>query len=320
MEMLLRFKNEFLVILIAFLGGGILVYITGAPFSLFYRYLVERTFGSYVGIQFLIALTTILVLTGLSACIPFSAGVWNIGGEGQLYMGGLAATALMVGLGVESIVLVIFISMIAGAAYGLIPAVLRFKLDTNEIVTTLLLNFVAGYIVLYAVRVPLRLPEALAPQSPYLPELFSIYHLMIVIVIAITLAYLLMKKTRLGFEIMFVGKNPTAAKYAGINTGLIGITTMVLGGAFAGLAGAIIITSYLSDALMPGFSAMYGYIGIGVAMMARLRINYVPFTALIVSILFVTIKFLHTTTQIPLLFASAVVGLIMILVLSLGRS
>ncbi|KKL17875.1 hypothetical protein LCGC14_2481180, partial [marine sediment metagenome] len=127
-------------------------------------------------------------------------------------------------------------------------------------------------------------------------------------------------KTRLGFEIRIVGRNAVAAKYAGINPTFVGIVTMVLGGGFAGLAGAIIITSYLSDALVPGFSSMFGFIGIGVAMMADLRITYVPFSAFIVSVLFVTIKFLHTTTQIPLLLGSAIVGLIMIIVAIIGRS
>lgn len=312
-------RDTIYIILIAFLGSSILTYIAGAPFSQFYTTLVERGLGSSAGIEILVGLTTVLVLTGLSASIPFSAAVWNIGGEGQIYMGGLAATTAIVALGMQSIPAVVLFSMIAGAVWGLIPAILKFKFHTNEIVSTLLFNFVAMYLVLYAIRGPLRLPEAMTPQSPSLPKLFLIPSLLVIIVASVLVSYVLIERTRIGYEIQVVGRNPRAAAYAGINMTYTGLLAMTIGGAFAGLAGGIIPTSRLLSALMPGFSSMYGFVGIGVALMAKLRSIEIPFSAFIVSLLFVTMRFLSTGTQIPLLLTTAVVGMIMMVVAIVRR-
>lgn len=313
------YRDTIYVIVLAFLAASILTYIAGAPFLEFYATLVRRGLGTSVGIEVLIALTTVLVLTGLAACIPFSASMWNIGGEGQLCMGGLAATVALVALGTQSICVIVLFSMIAGGAWALIPAILRFKFRTNEIVSTLLLNFVAAYSVLYATREPLRLPQAMAPQSPILPQLFFIPGLLAVLVASVVVSYVLMEKTRLGYEIQVVGRSPRAAAYAGISMTYTGALAMIIGGAFAGLAGAIIPTSYLMSALMPGFSSMYGFVGMGVALMARLRTVDIPLNAFIVALLFVTLQFLHAGTGIPLLLAVAVVGLVMIVVAVLRR-
>jgi ABC-type uncharacterized transport system permease subunit len=311
----LAFKNRYAiyVILIVLFGSAVLVSLAGVPLPVFYETLVGETLGSQAGLTYVITLMAILTLTGLSASIPFKASVWNIGGEGQMYMGALAAAAVMVATQVYSSILVIIIGLLAGAAYAVIPAILKLRLKTDEIVTTLLLNFVAVYVVLYAIRVPIRAPGALTPQSPPFPILFPIAALLAITAITALVLYFVTERTSIGFEIQVVGRNINAAKYAGIDTSYIGALTMVIGGACAGMAGAILITSPILNSLLPGFSQSYGYVGIGVALIARLKVAGVPLSAFLISILFVTAKFLSTESQIPLLFASAIVGLVMIM-------
>jgi ABC-type uncharacterized transport system permease subunit len=312
-NLIYRYRYIVYVILVIFVGSAVLVAISGVPFATFYQTLEQETLGSASGLTYLITLTTILTLTGLSASIPFRASVWNIGGEGQLYIGALAATATMVITQIYNPIVVIVVGSVAGAAYAIAPAILKFKLKTDEIVTTLLLNFVAVYIVLYGVRVPLKAPGALTPESPAFPLLFPVASLLTITAIMAFGLYFVTERTTIGFEIQSVGRNIQAAKYAGINTSYIGILTMIVGGACAGMAGGILITSPILNSLLPGFSQMYGYVGIGVALIARLRALAIPFSAFLISMLFVTAKFLTTGTQIPLLFASAIVGLIMIM-------
>ena len=313
------FKTTLYMILIAFLASSIMTYIAGAPFSQFYTTL-KQAIETPTGLGTLVALTTVFVLTGLAASIPFSASVWNVGGEGQIYMGALAATAVIVALGTQSILVVVAAALVTGGAWGLLPAIMKFKFRTNEIVSTLLLNFVAMYIVIYAVREPLRLPASITPQSEMLPQLFSIPNLLATIVVVVVVAYVLTERTRLGYEIQVVGRNPRVASYAGINIAYTGVLTMVIGGALAGLGGAIIVTSNLMGTLMPGISSNYGYVGIGIALMARLHSTEVPLSAFILALLFVTVRLLSTSVPtIPLLLSTAVVGIIMIAVAIVRR-
>jgi simple sugar transport system permease protein len=211
-------------------------------------------------------------------------------------------------------------ALVTGGAWGLIPAILKVKFRTNEIVSTLLFNFIAMYLVIYAVRVPLLQPGAVTPQSANLPKLFSIPILVATIVVVVVISYVLIERTRLGYEIQVVGRSPKTAAYAGINIAYAGVVTMVIGGALAGLGGAVIVTSRLVGTLMPGLTSNLGFVGIGVALMARLRSAEVPLSAFILGLLFVTIRFLSISIPtIPLLFTTAVVGIIMIAVAIVRR-
>jgi len=315
------FRTTLYMIVIAFVASSIMTYIAGVPFSQFYTTLVQQGLESPSGLQTLVALTTVFVLTGLAASIPFSASTFNVGGEGQIYMGALAATTVIVALGTQSMLAVVTSALVTGGVWGLIPAILKFKFRTNEIVTTLLLNFIAMFIVIYAVRVPLRMPASITPQSENLPQLFSSIPILLATIVGVVLvSYVLTERTRLGYEIQVVGRNPRAAAYAGINIAYVGMITMVIGGAIAGLAGAIIVTSSLMGTLILGLSSNYGYVGIGIALMARLRSTEVPLSAFILALLFVTVRFLSTAVStVPLLLSTAVVGIIMICVAFVRR-
>jgi ABC-type uncharacterized transport system permease subunit len=312
-DILYRGRYVLFVIVVFFLGSAVMVAIAGVGFERFFQLLVQETLGSSTGITYLVTLTCVLSLTGLAAAIPIRASMLNVGGEGQLYIGALVAAAVMTTWNsAASLPVVILAGLAGGALFAAIPAVLRFKLKTNEMITTLLLNFIAIYVVLYAVRVPLKSPNSLTPQSIAFPVLFIPLASVGVILASVAILYVTTERMVIGFEIQSVGRNVDAARYAGINTTYIGTITMVIGGACAGLAGSILITSPILNTLVPGFSQLYGYVGVGVALIARLKTLAIPLSAFLISLLFVTAKFLATGTQIPILFASAVVGLIMI--------
>ncbi len=228
---------------------GILLAAIGInPFEA-YAVMFTRTFTSKFGIAELCVKTTPLILTGLAVAIPLRAGLWNIGAEGQLYMGAFAASvvALYSGLPGYAMLPAMFA---AGALFGMgwaaIPAVLKAKFDLNEIISTLLLNYVAIYWVEYMVYGPMRGKEVynfpytdLFPDAATLPRFFGTrFHLGFIIAIVIALViYYIINKTDFGFSLKVVGANPKAADYAGISRQKMIIYSLLLGGMLAGIAG-----------------------------------------------------------------------------------
>jgi ABC-type uncharacterized transport system permease subunit len=272
----------------------------GAPVLAAYGRLVQGALGSTFALTETLARATPLILTGLAAAVAFRAKLWNIGAEGQLYAGALAATAVGSGaFGLPDGLLlpaVVLAGASAGALLLLGPALLKVRLGVDEVVTTLLLNFVVLLFVQMMLEGPLQDPMGMGwPQSPpvlpaaELPKLLPRTRLHVGLVLALALAVLMWLYTRRtvwGFEARAVGANVEAARYAGMPVGRVFLRTALLSGGLAGLAGVSEVAGlkgYLTQDLSPGF----GYAGIVVAMLAQLNALGCIASALFVAAVFV---------------------------------
>lgn len=234
------------------------------------------TLGSSFGLQDLGTLVTPLLLTGLAAMIAMRVNLWNIGGEGQFYMGAWAAAGIGIFFDGPS-ALMLVIMFIAGGAMGAIwialPAYARAKANVDEIITTLLMNFVAILWVGYFAAGPWRDPKETITASSLkiqyaLPEWFGIWNIGIFLVLVVIVgSWLFFNKTVWGYETSYVGANPDSARYAGIPAARRIMMTMLLSGAVAGVAGMIEVSGTVSR-LQVGISSQFGYLGIVIAALA----------------------------------------------------
>ncbi|MDM9649333.1 ABC transporter permease [Rhizobium sp. S163] len=262
-------------IVLALVFAGIILAMTGAnPIELASE-VVDASFGSSFGMEDLGVLVIPLILTGLSVAVAQQIGAWNIGAEGQFYAGAFAAAA--VGLFVPGppaliLVLMFIAGLVGGAVWILVPTLARAYANVNELITTLLLNFVAILLVYFVSTNAWRdrMANSATPRlSAEIPEFWGSIHwgLPIAILVALLVAGLL-AFSRWGYEVRLVGSNPTAAKYAGMPVRRHLITVMLLSGAIAGLAGMLEIAGTVHR-LQGGISNNYGYLGIMVAVLAR---------------------------------------------------
>ncbi|OQW87888.1 MAG: ABC transporter permease [Rhodoferax ferrireducens] len=268
--------------------SALLVLWAGAPVGQTYGLLFQGGFGSVFALSETLTRAIPLMLTGLAAAVAFKARLFNIGAEGQLYVGALAAVAvggLHGGTGFDLppallFMLMMLASALAGALLLLGPALLKAKLGVDEVVTTLLLNFIVLLFVSMMLDGPMKDPTAMGwPQSvALLPELElsklipqTRVHTGLLWGVTLALAvWALMKYTVPGFDIRAVGANARAAAFAGVSVTRTVVLVALLSGGLAGLAGAIEVagrTSYLTLDISPG----YGYSGIVIAMLAGLH-------------------------------------------------
>ena len=267
---------------------ALLVLWAGAPVGKTYVLLLDGGFGSVFALSETLTRATPLILTGLAATVAFKARLFNIGAEGQLYVGALAAIAvggLHGGTGLEWSPWIVFPLMmlaaaLAGALLLLGPALLKTRLGVDEVVTTLLLNFIVLLLVSAMLDGPMKDPTAMGwPQSVALNGELELSKLIegtrvhTGLIWATTLAVMLwaiFKYTTVGFSIRAVGANARAAAFAGVPVTGTMVLVAMLSGALAGLAGAIEVagrTSYVTLDMSPG----YGYSGIVIAMLAGLH-------------------------------------------------
>ena len=289
-----------LAVAAAFILCAIPLHLSGANVVSAYGLIIEGSLGSTFALSETLTRTTPLILTGLAATVAFRAKLWNIGAEGQLYMGALAAVAIGTGAITASPVimlpLIILSGALAGGLFMLGPAWLKTRLGVDEVVTTLLLNFVVLLFVGMMLEGPLQDPMSLGwPQSApiidaaALPQLVAKTRLhfgLIIAVAACILLWILIQKTVTGFEIRAVGDNPAAASYAGMGARNVMLKVALISGGLAGLAGVGEVAGlkgYLTQDLSPGF----GYAGIVVAMLAQLNALAVMVAAFFIAAVFV---------------------------------
>ena len=224
-----------------------------------------------------------LILAGLAVALAFRGGVWNIGAEGQILAGAAAAAAAGLGLGdrlgAVGLVPALLAGAIGGALLAGIAAVLRARFAVLEIISTIMLNFVALHGVGYLVRGPLQEPTGLYPQSATLQQASRLpiivpgtrLHLGIVIAVVASVAlWWMFRQTAVGFRIRAVGANPNASRSAGsIDVASTTLWVFVASGALAGVAGAVEVSG-VTYALYESLSPGYGYTAIAVALLARL--------------------------------------------------
>ncbi|MDX2166813.1 MAG: ABC transporter permease [Deltaproteobacteria bacterium] len=270
-------------LVVALASGALLIVIAGGSPTAALTALLNGAFGSAdawseVGVR-----TCPLLLAGLAVALAFRAGIWNIGADGQLLVGAIMATWIGTRAGGDAAWLMLPFALVAaalgGALWAGIAGVLRTARGVDEVISTIMLNFIALGLLGWLVHGPLMEAAATYPQSDpialaaRLPRLFSGYRLhagIIVAVLAALAVALLLFRTVLGFEMRAVGLNPLAARLAGLRTTGALLRALALSGALAGLAGGIEVCG-VTYRLYDNFSPGYGYTAIAVALLGRLH-------------------------------------------------
>lgn len=284
-------------ILVTFVLTATLIFLVNAnPLEAYYYFLVEPLSSKVSAIEVLVKATPLL-LTGAAVTFAFVGGYWNIGAEGQLYAGATAATAI--GLQMHDVPawgalpLMIAGGFLAGMLWALIPALMKVKLAIDEVVTTLLLNSVALFIVSALLNGPWRDPVSQWPQSPeiapsaVLPRIIprSRLHLgFILAIVIIVILWFVLSRTAFGLRMRAVGLGTEAARFAGIKVERTMLIAALVSGGIAGLAGMSEVAGihyHLIDAISPG----YGYTGIIIATLGSLNAWGVALAALFIGLI-----------------------------------
>jgi len=248
-----------------------------------YGGLFEGAMGSPQALANTLIYSTPYIFAGLAVALGFQCGLFNIGAEGQLYMGALAAT--IVGFTVTGLPIYIHLPLcvvagaLAGAVWGAIPGLLKATTGAHEVINTIMMNYIAVKTVDYLVKNPLRDVTASLDRTPFVAEtarfplLFpklGVHSAVLLAIAAIFFVWWFLFKTTWGFEIRTVGANPSAARYAGINVGRNFVVAMGVSGALAGLAGVDVVLGRPSEyALKAAFSSGFGFDSIAVALLAK---------------------------------------------------
>lgn len=271
--------------------------------------------------------STPLILAGLAVSISFRAGMFNIGGDGQLMLGALAGTAVTISLnGVVPSWLILIAAIgaatLAGAAWGFVPGFLKARTGAHEVITTIMLNYVASLVVFFALlRFDfLREAGSTTPVSKELPPIVDVpniislptirldYSFVVALLMAVVVSWLLFRTTK-GFELRAAGFSQTAARYAGVSAGGSMMLAMSLSGGLCGMAGGFLVIGTVGQ-LSPDLSGGIGFNAIALALLAGLRPSGVVFSALLFGALTQGGKRMGIDTGIPfdlLLFIMALV-------------
>jgi simple sugar transport system permease protein len=264
-------------LLLAFLAGALVILLIGEnPISTF-KILLTGAFGSAVNISNTLLKTTTLTLTGLSYAFAYRCGLVNIGAEGQMYVGALCATLVvmfMPGPGVLVVILALIAGFLGGAIFGLLAGFLKVRFGANEVITTVMLNYVAMYLVQWAVCGPIQDPNSKAAQTAMFDTKYwlatlpnSTLHVgVVLVVLSLVFFGIFLWKTAPGFGMQIVGQNKNAAAYAGIDVKNNTLMAMFMAGGFAGLAGAIEVLG-VQHRLLKGMASNYGFDGMAVALL-----------------------------------------------------
>ncbi len=320
-----------IALLSAFVVCALLIVWAGeSPFTA-YTALIKGAVGSSFAITESLTRAIPLIFTGLAAAVAFRARFWNIGAEGQLYFGALAATWLGTGLITLPPQLMIPMLFVAGAIAGcvilLVPVLLKTYMNVDEVVTTLLLNFVVLLFVNFLLEGPLKDPMAMGwPQAApiidqgVLPVLVAKSRLHAGFPIALVMAALMwfmLRFTVWGYEIRAVGYNPRAAAFYGISVKRSVFLVALLSGGLAGMAGVSEVAGlkgYLTLDISPGF----GYTGIAVAMLAQLKPVGVIFSAIFMAGVYVGADAMSRSVGIPNYIADVLVAVSLLSILVSG--
>jgi len=316
-----------LSVLISLLIGAILIAYQGVNPLVAYSHLIQGAMGNLGSFGETIVKTTPLIFTGLGVTFAYRCGVFNIGAEGQLVMGALGGTWFALTFSSLPRFLMLPLCLLSaflfGAIWGGIPGYLKAKRGLNEIINTIMMNYVAIQFVSWAIKGPLR-EEGPYPQTPMFSEnawltrfipRTRIHTGIIIAVVCAALVYYFLFHTVYGYRIRVVGSNRHAAEYAGINVNLNFVLAMMISGGLAGLAGACDILG-IQHRLIDGFASGYGFDGIAVALVSQLN----PFGVILTSFLFGALRTGANTMQravgIPTSIVDIIQGLIIFFVVA----
>ncbi len=326
-----------LAALAAFLLGAIMLLALGADPIRAYGSMFEGAFGSVNAFADTIVKATPLLFVGIGICVAFRGGVINIGGEGQLVVGALAATVAAINLPYwpswAIIPFTLLLGFLGGALWGAIPGVLKAYLNVNEILTTIMMNAIAVQGMNYLLRGPLMDPlqieqgsfipqTARFPLAADLPRLVPTrMHLGVILaVLAAVLVWALLWRTTIGFRIRAVGLNPNASRRAGIRVGRYAVMAMLLSGALAGLGGAVQVLGVhhrmFTDGSAMGFTGAAGFNGIVAALFGQLHpIGTIPASVLFGAMIVGANK-MQRAVQVPSALITALNGLVVVFVVA----
>ncbi len=314
-----------LAVLAALVVAGIFFQAYGVSPIRAYYLIVRGALGSKLGLTETVRRTIPLLLCGVGLAIAFRALFWNIGAEGQLLVGAVAATgvALFSGLPAGLLLPAMFIAgFLAGALWGLVPAALKARLGINDVITTLMMNYIAIYIVEWLIHGPWKgsqlrgfaytdkFPQA--ARLPLIPGTRIHWPTLVLGVVLAVVIYVLLSRTRQGFEIKVVGENPDAARFAGISQLKTTLLVMLISGGLAGLAGVgemAGIHGMLRSATQ--ISMGYGYTAIIVAWLARRNPLAVIGTACFFGVLMAGGDVIKVSLRLPFQLINVFNGLIM---------
>lgn len=325
---LIAFLVPIVSVILALLAGAVLLALAGANPWQTYKAMAIGAFGGKYNISETMVKAIPLMLCGLGVSVAFRMLFWNIGAEGQLAVGGIAASGvalfwadrLPAPLLLPTMVVAGFLG---GAVWGLIPALLKAYLRVNEIITTLMMNYIAILWVEHLFYGPWKDPQgygfpgtAQFPKTAWLPRLPGTrFHLgMALAVVAAVFIWIVLRRTKWGYEIRVIGENPVAANYAGISIVRNIILVMLLSGGLAGLAGMSEVAG-ISHRLQKGLTVGYGYTAIIVAWLGKLNPAGVLVVAILLAGLLVGGDQIQITMQLPAAVALVLQGAILFFVL-----
>jgi simple sugar transport system permease protein len=318
----------FLVALVLSLSlSGAMLAVQGKPFLKGLYLLWDGGFGQLYALEDTLLKTIPIFLCALGVAVCFRMQIWNIGAEGQFALGAVGATWAVLTFPAAPawvlIPLMLVCGAVAGGLWALVPALLRLRLGMNEIITTLMFNYIGILLLQYMVYGPWKDPASFGfPMTPMFPvaavfaPVVGRIHWGIVLcaVVAVALWFFLYR-TRLGFELLAGGENPRAARYARMPYNFLVVFVLVLCGALAGWAG-VLETSTTLGRLQSNVMAGYGFTAIVVAWLARLRIPTIAVFSFLLAGLRVGVENLQLELQVPAAFGGIIEGLILLTVLA----
>lgn len=316
-----------IVVLASLLLGAVLMVIYGSNPLIAYSALLKSAFGSVNNISETLIKACPLVLAGLGTAVAYRCKFWNIGSEGQIYVGAITATlvgtlpiSLPFGLHIVLVMIAGFLG--GGGLYALIPAFLKGRLKVNEVISTIMLNYIAINLVAYLVHGPMRDAESYLPISrrfvdaANLPVLISRTRFNLGLIIALLVAiavYFLIWRTVVGYRIRAIGENIKAARVGGINPLRTLLWAGLISGGLSGLAGSIEIAG-IQHRLIEHFSPGYGYLAIAVALVGNLRPLGIVVSAILFGALLSGSNAMQTAADVPATIIYVIEGMIIMII------
>jgi simple sugar transport system permease protein len=316
---------EVAAVILSIVFAGIILLLFGLDPLKVFSTIIEGALGTDLRIEQTINKAVPLTIASLGILVAFKMKFWNIGGEGQITMGALAASVIALNFGDLPrpllLLLMALASIIAGGVWALIPAAFKAKCGTNETIFTLMMNYVAIKFVTYLQYGPMRDPQsngfpriANFSDNGLMPNLIG-YHLgWLIAVVLVILTYLFIGHTKKGYEITVVGESLETARYAGMNISVVIMISMVISGGLCGLVG-MIQASAIEKTLVFGIANNYGFTAIITAWLARLNAITTLFVCIAFAILMQGAAYIQLSMHVSSSVAEVVQGIILFFVL-----
>jgi general nucleoside transport system permease protein len=314
-----------IAIILGLLAGGILMLFIGSNPIEGYAYLFQGALRNIERIGNTLATATPLIFTGLAVAFAFRTGLFNIGVAGQMLIGGLGATAVALSFDLARpvlLIVMILVGILGGAIWAFIPGLLKAKFNVHEVVSTIMMNWIAYWTVYYAVpkyfkgdfleTESRKLAEESTLRAPFLTEMFDGSYINLGLFLAVIVTFIvafIINKTTLGYELKAVGFSRHAAEYAGMRVNRNIILSMLISGALAGLGGVALYTGNASS-MQIGILPSQGYDGIAVALLGANNPIGVFFAAILFGVLYSGTGFMNAMTEIPPELANTIIAII----------